>query len=147
GEGAGIQQVDLAAAGLFGGCADELDGDVRGAGGRRMQEGADVRHGDEVVTAAVTNAGERVVLGDERERRSGRTDACAKGRLKSADTHLNLVAVALKKHRDPCCGTTFLVCELRIGMDLAGELDQLVDERRGERLHYAVYCPIATIPR
>src|SRR4029079_6453326 len=31
-------------------------------------------------------------------------------------------------------------------MDLAGELDQFVGESRGEWLHHAVYCPIATFP-
>jgi hypothetical protein len=111
-----------------------------------MQEGADVRHGDQVVTTAMTDSRERVVLRDERDRRSGRTHACAKCRLKATDTHLHLVAVTLKQRRDPCCGATFLVGELRIGMDLAGELDQLVCERRGERLHHAVYCPIAAFP-
>lgn len=140
------EQVDLPATVLFRRRADELDGHPDIVLGRRMQERADVRHGDKVVTTAVADSRKRVVLRDERDRRAGRTHAGPKCRLEATDTHLNLVPVALKQRRDPCCGATLLIGELRIGMDLAGELDQLVGKRRGDRLHDAVYCPIATFP-
>jgi hypothetical protein len=77
----------------------------------------------------MTDAGERVVLREERDRWSGRADASAKGRLEAADTHLHSDTVALEQRGDACRGATLLIRKLRIVMDLAGESHQLVSER------------------
>ena len=97
-----------------------------------MQEGADVRHSDQVVAAAVTDAREGVVLRDERDRGTGRTHTCAKSRLEPTDTHLHLMTMRREQSRYPCGGATLLICELGIGMDLAGQLHQLFGDRGGK---------------
>src|SRR5690349_20064144 len=93
-ERAGVHEVDLAAAVLLRRRADELDRDLeRTRIGRGEQEGADVRHRDEVVATAMPDALERVVFGQKRDARSGRTDARAERGRKATDTYLDLVAV------------------------------------------------------
>src|SRR5947209_6299193 len=89
-EHAGAEQIDLPPAVLLRRRSDELDRhtEIRLRGD--VQERADVRHGDEVVTAAVTDAGERVVLCEERDRGAGRSDACAERGFEPTDTHLYL---------------------------------------------------------
>ena len=63
-EHAGLQQLDLTAAALFGWGADDLDraGQVRRLASQR-QERADRAARDQVVTAGVADVGQRVVLG------------------------------------------------------------------------------------
>ena len=70
-EHARTEEIDLSAAVLLRRRADELERHAEIVFRGRVQEGADVRHGDEVVTAAVTDACQCVVFRDQRDRRSG----------------------------------------------------------------------------
>jgi len=56
----------------------------------------------------------------------------AQGRLEATDTHLHRVAVTLEQRRDTCRGATLLICDLRIGVDVAGELQELFGELGGK---------------
>ena len=87
-EDAGAEQIDLPPAVLLRRRSDELDRHPEILLRGDMQERADVRHGDEVVTAAMTDTGERVVLREKRDRGAGRADASTKGGREAADTHL-----------------------------------------------------------
>ena len=131
-ENARGEHVDLPATVLLRWSADELDRHTEVLLGGGVQEGADVRHGDEVVTAAVTHAFEGVVLRNERDRRTGRADTRAEGRLEAADTHLHFMTMRLQERGYPCCSATLLVRDLRIGVDLAGELQELFGELGGK---------------
>src|SRR5712691_2425699 len=143
-EHARAEQIDLSPAVLLRRSSDELDRHSEILLPRDLQERADIRHGDEVVTAAVTHTRERVVLREERDRGSGRADTSTKRGLEATDTHLHRHTMTFDQRGDPSGRATFLIGKLGIGMDLAGELHQLVGERGGERLHDAVYCPTAT---
>src|SRR5581483_12238321 len=95
-----VEQVDLPATVLLGRRADDLDGDLEALRfGRGEQEGADVRHGDEVVAAAVTDTGERVVLGEERHALPRGADARSEGGRQTADAHLHRVPVRAQQRR------------------------------------------------
>ena len=76
-EDARIEQIDLSATVLLGRRPDDLERRRQWSrSGRSKQEGADVRHRDEVVTAAVADAGERVLrhaAPDGLPRRRGRS--------------------------------------------------------------------------
>jgi hypothetical protein len=67
-EPAPLEHEDLAAASLFGRCADHRQRDAEIVGERReCQRGADRARGDDVVAARVTDDGQRVILGADRD--------------------------------------------------------------------------------
>ena len=68
GEGAALQEQDLAAAALLGGRPDDADGQADVVRDPRRRDGGTERdRRDDVVPARVAHAGQRVVLGTERE--------------------------------------------------------------------------------
>src|SRR5712691_8673451 len=119
----GAEEIDLPAAALLGRRADELDVDLEPRGlGDDDEERADVADRDQVVTAAVTDLGQRVVLGQERDGRAPRVSARWSGldmrperRLEPAHAPLDVVAATLQKRRDAVDGATLLIRQLRIG--------------------------------
>src|SRR6266542_5602502 len=140
-EDAGREEIDLAAAILFRRCPDELEADLQTARIRSGgEERADVRRSDEVVTAAVPDPGERVVLGEQRDGGPGRTDARAEGSLEPAEAGFNRVAVTFEQGDDAGGGATLLIRQLGIGVDLPRQAHEIVLDRLGERAHHAVYC-------
>ena len=119
GEHAGIDEVQLAAAGLLGRGANELDANVeilRPLGGRQ-QERADGAHRDEVVATAVADLRQGVVFGEDRDRVSGRADPRAERSLNAAATALDRVAVLLQERDDARDGTVLAIRELGLGVD------------------------------
>ena len=67
-ERAALEHQDLAAATFFGGCADDRERDAEFVDERCEGEpGADRARGDDVVSAGVTDHGQRVVLGADRD--------------------------------------------------------------------------------
>jgi hypothetical protein len=68
GERAALEEEDLSPAALFGRRADDAHGQVEIVDERREREaGADRGRGDDVVTARVTDARQRVILRADRE--------------------------------------------------------------------------------
>src|SRR5919197_1335607 len=85
-EDAGVDEVDLSPTVLLGRRPDELDTDLELRGLRRgHQERSDVADRYQVVAAPMAYVGERVVLGEERDRGSRRSHTSAEGRLERAD--------------------------------------------------------------
>src|SRR3989442_10575131 len=123
-EDAALDEPHLAAAALLGGRADDLDATLRQLVAKRGQRGAgaDAGGGDDVVAARVTDAGQRVVLAEDRDRRSlTRLDGAAKRRLDAGDAALHLEALLVEKLGEPCGGLDLLVPELGIVVDLRSE--------------------------
>src|SRR5712692_6189524 len=136
-EDALVEEVDFPPAALFRRRTDELDPDleilrVRGGG----EERADDRHRDQVVTAAVPNVGQRVVLGEQGNGRTRRADARAERGREAAEIALDLVTVLLEEGGDAADGAVLRVGELGIGVDLARKPDQVL----AERIFHFVIC-------
>src|SRR5512132_1980983 len=145
-EDARIEQIDLSATVLLGRRPDDLERRHQWSrSGRSKQEGADVRHRDEVVTAAVADAGERVVLREQRDALARRADARSERRRETADAALDAMAVPLEQRNDPRRGPLLFVRQLGIGMDLRGEREELLTQGLGDG-HGGVYCLVATFP-
>src|SRR2546427_669745 len=121
--------------------------------GRGDEEGADVADRDQVVTAAVTDLGQRVVLGKQRDGRrppvparpSG-PDMRAECRLEPADAPLDVVAAALEKRGDAVDGATLLIRQLRIGVDGAGKGDKIARLWAGKAGHRGGILASHTFP-
>src|SRR2546423_10639246 len=100
-EGTRVDQIDLSATVLLGRRSEELDRDLERRRRRCGEKGTNVADGYQVMAAAVTHVGQRVVLREEGDRLSAlRTDASAKGGLESADPALDLMALAPKERGD-----------------------------------------------
>src|SRR5207249_11199587 len=93
-----LEKVDLSATALLCRRAHELDPrlQIRRLCGRG-EECADDGHRDEVVAAAVPDVREGVVLSEERDGRTRRTDPRAERGRKPSEVPLDLVAVLLEK--------------------------------------------------
>ena len=145
-EDACLEEADLPAAALLRGCPDDLDrpGELVERG-LRAQACAQVRDGDEVVATGVADLGKCVVLGQEGDGRRGRGGpvASAIGRprarasagaraevgLDAADAALDDEAPALEGVGEDLRRVALLEVELRMGVDVAGDRDQLVGLR------------------
>src|SRR3989442_2445955 len=128
-EPAGPDERDLAAAAFLRGRAD------RGELPRQLiydrphaDRSRDADHRDEVVAAGVPDLGERVVLLEDRDRRSGRP-ALRVPAIAGFDppvAALDTEAGALKELGDPQRGLALLVRELRLGVYRARECKQRI---------------------
>ena len=102
-----LDHLGLAAATLLGRRPEEDDLAGQLVGDRREGDrGADARRGHRVVTAAMAEAGQRVVLGEDPDPRavaaaSPAPDRADRGR-EAAGGVLHLVAVSRERFRDPC---------------------------------------------
>ena len=81
------------------------------------------------MTTAVPHIRKGVVFGEESDGRTRRPDPRAKGGRKTAEVPLDLVAVLLEQCGDAAHRALLLVGELGVGVDLTGELDEVVAER------------------
>src|SRR5438309_3237023 len=129
-EHAFVEQVDLPAATLLRRRTHKLDAGleiVRTGGG--CEERPDDRHRNEVVTAAVSDVGKGVVLGEKRDRGPRRADPRAECGRETAEIPLDLVAILFEQRGDAADRALLLVRELRVGVDLPRELDQVAAER------------------
>jgi hypothetical protein len=131
----GVEEGDLAPAAFFGGGADHLDSPTPGATARGGQEGGGPgrRGRDQVVTAAVADDGQRVVLGQECHRGAvpvgqGRPERGGD----ATDLALHHVAVGLEVLAEPGGGLHLQEAHLGMAMDAARERVQLGRQlRRG----------------
>ena len=96
-EGTRLTHVDLAAAAFLCGGAEDHDSsaDVVGEGGGR-QPGTEAGRGDDVVAAAVADAGEGVVLTENGDRRTVGSSSRHKRGVEAVRAPLDLQAAALE---------------------------------------------------
>ena len=77
------------------------------------------------------DVGERVVLSEQRDRWARRPDACSERGREAAEVTFHNVAVLLEERGYSADRAMLLISEFRIGVDLAGEPDQIVAEAVG----------------
>ena len=131
-ERARVNHADLSAAALFRRRAKHL----YAAGEARhkcleCESRADVGDGDQVVAAAVADLRQGIVFGQERDRWARPSAALKrrpKGRLHSAGASFNRKAVSLHRIRQQSGGIKLLVVELRMGVDILADANQLVTQ-------------------
>ena len=80
------------------------------------------------MAAAVPDVGQRVVLGQQRDRRTGRAHARAERGRQARETLLDAVPVLLEERGDARDGAMLLVRELWIGVDLARQAHEILSE-------------------
>src|SRR5262245_6053021 len=138
GEGATLEEQDLAAAALLGRGADDAHGqaDVVGDPGRR-QAGSHGERRDHVVAAGVPDVGQGVVLGADRDVQRARAGAGDEGGRDVADAALHPEPGRVEGVGQPARGVLLLEGELRSGVDAAAEREQ-VALARGQALAGAV---------
>jgi hypothetical protein len=116
GEGAGVDEVHLPAAGLLGGGADEADlaAEVAAQRPSRRHRRPGARRAHEVVPAAVADLGKGVVLaGESHDRpRAAPRPARHERRVEAADRRGHLKAVALEQLGRPARRLVLLECQL-----------------------------------
>jgi hypothetical protein len=135
-EDAGVDEVDLAAARLLRGSADELDTDLQILGALRGEkERADVRHRDEVVPAGVSDLWKCVVLRQERNGSAFWSDACAKRRLEPSEIQLDVVTVSLQQRGDVPDRLPLLVRQLGCPVDGSRQDDEIITQRPRRPIH------------
>ena len=101
-EVAGVDQVDLAAAALLRGRAQQHDGEVELVGDRGQPDGgAERRRGDDVVAAGVADVGQRVVLRAQRDVQRPRPGRRPKGGRQPGDAALDGEARRPRPRRRP----------------------------------------------
>jgi len=141
-----IRRKSRAAAAFFCRCAEHLQRDTEFIGERRERESRAHRgRRDHVVPARVADAGQRVVLAEDGDRRAlAGLDGRAKRRVDAGDTPLDLESVRVEKLREPCRRLHLLITELGMIVDLArqrfelggevvdGGSDQVFDSAHGE---------------
>ena len=116
---------NLAAVDLFGGRADDVHAALQ-----IIDHGADAgararrRRGDDVVAAAVADAGERIVLGKDGDRRCAVTGDGAKRRRQVGDARRDIEALVAQEARQPFAGLELLERKLRVGVDAMTERNQ-----------------------
>src|SRR2546428_4177630 len=128
-----LHQLDLARAALLRGRPDHLDAAREREGAERHGQGhprARARGRDDVVAAGVADAGQRVVLGHDCDRRSGPSavDRRAERRGEAAHGALDPGAVLGEELGEPRVRLLFLERELRMVVDSVGEGLELVRE-------------------
>src|SRR2546426_336551 len=118
-----------AAATPRGGRADDVDpapGKPLAHGGQ-AQAGAGAGRGDHVVTASVADTGQCVVLTHDGDRRPiARVQRGPERGVDASDAALDLEALGAEELDEPAGRLDFLVAELGMVVDLAGELFQLI---------------------
>ena len=128
-EDTAANQLHLAAATLLGRRADDVDpapGKPLAHGGQ-AQAGAGAGRGDHVVTASVADAGQCVVLTHDGDRRPiARVQRGPERGVDASDAALDLEALGAEELDEPAGRLDFLVAELGMVVDLAGELLQLI---------------------
>src|SRR5262249_19133396 len=143
-EDAAPDELDLAAAALLGGRADDLDATLRqpvpDGGERRARAGAG--GGDDVVAARVTDAGQSVVLAENRDRRSfTQVERAAERGVHAGQSALDLESLLVEELDEPRGSLDFLEAELRVVMDLTREFLEIggkaVDSGSDEIFHGA----------
>ena len=123
------------------GLQDDAAGQGAGAGASQGRQGEEGAHGvgaHDVVSAAVADAGQGVVLGEDgdgagrlagasgrRIRACGPGDLGAQGGVHAVDADLGLDAVAAQELGDRGHGVVLLVAGLGVVVDVVGELDDL----------------------
>jgi hypothetical protein len=131
-EHAGLDQLDLAAAALLRRRADDLDPPrgQPGAHGGQRRAGAGSRGGDDVVAARVPDAGQRVVLAEDRHGRPravGADPRPERGR-DAADPALDGHPPGREELTEPLARLHFLVGQLGVSVDLPGQRPELLTE-------------------
>src|SRR5207249_1270524 len=99
----------------------------------------------EVVTAAVTDTLQGVILREQRDARARRSDARAERGREPADAHLDAVPAALEQATDAGGGMLLVIRQLGVGVDLLREREEIAPQVIWER-HDGVYCYVATFP-
>jgi hypothetical protein len=130
-EDPGPDELHLAAAALLGRRPDHLDAALRQriAHGGERGAGTGAGSGNGVVAARVSDGGQRVVLAHDRDRGPGaRFDGGAEGRLDASDAALDLESLVAEEFGEPADRLDFLVRELRVVVDRAGQAFEVVAE-------------------
>jgi hypothetical protein len=118
-ERAALRHLDLAAAPLLGRRAEHHDAPSRLCRDRRSREArAQPGGGDDVVPAAVPDAGQRVVLAQHRDRRPAGAGPCGERGLEPVGVAFDVEALVLQHLGQQVVGEPLLVVELRVGVDL-----------------------------
>jgi hypothetical protein len=131
-EDPGLHEPNLARAAFLGGRADHLDpareGQGRERGGQRRPR-ARPRGRDDVVAAGVPDAGQRVVLAQDRDGGAvAGLDGAAEGGVHAAHPLLHLEALPGQEVAEPAARLHFLVAQLGVRVDLTGEGLELVGQ-------------------
>ena len=126
-EEAGVDQVDLAAAALLGGRAEQRHGQVELVGDGGQPDGRAQRgRGDDVVAAGVAHVGQRVVLGAEAPRAAIRTRAVARNAVgRPATPRSTSKPAGLGGGGDRLGALELLVAQLGVGVHEVAELDEV----------------------
>ncbi len=126
-ERAPVQQQRLPGAALLGRCADHPDGESEPVGvGGEAERGAEAGGGDEVVAAGVAEAGQGVVLADDRDGDRSAAGARAERGGQAGGAGGDRKAVLAQQLGAPLGSPVFLERDLRVGVDAAAERQQLV---------------------
>ena len=100
-----------------------------GQHGVQAEEGADRGRADDVVPAAVPDAGQRVVLGEHRDRRAAAAGAGPQRGVQAVHAHLGVDAVRGEQVGDRAHRPVLGVALLRVGVQVVAEPQQLAAGR------------------
>ena len=122
-----FEQVHLAAAAFFGRSADDVHRDAELVGQRRERESRAHRaRGDDVVPARVSDAGQGVVLGADRDVQRARADHARERGRQLADAGVDGEAGVGQHAGSPSAGLLFFESELGVRVDPVAQRDERV---------------------
>ncbi len=127
GEGSAVEHEDLAAAAFFGRGAEDRQRDAELVDERRERErGADRARGDDVVAARVTDDGQRVVLGADRDVQRTAPDPAGECGRQFADPGVDRETGVGEHAGRPRARPLFFELHLRVCVDPMAERDELL---------------------
>ena len=125
GERAAVEEVHFAAAAFFGRRPDHGDGEPELVDERRQRQArADRGRGDDVVTARMTDSGERVVLRADREMQRPISEPTGEGGREFADTRFDRESGIGQQTGRPCARPLLLELQLGEGVDSMTQPDE-----------------------
>src|SRR5438270_5702575 len=139
---AGFDQIRLTTTRFFGGCANQQDLARQGRPDFLEREcRTDGAGADDVVAAAVTDAGQCVELGNKSQRRTWPTTIPADERCgQSTDAALDRKAALLQALAEPRRGLMFLEGDLRMRMNAQTEVFEVRSEPVARALQVCLEC-------